>query len=215
MPDVIDRLVTIAFELALNINREQARKHVERLKLAHPSASSSELAHKLISRSRFWAAASGLLSGLPSNPFIAAPASLADMAALLRIEVNLAARIALIYDRNFLDSPDALYELLPPIFGLDKSQAAMQDAGQEKFVRLNRSRIKKLLGRNGLSVLRDAMLKLFGVQVLQRGIVSKTLPVAGGLIGGGANWRELVKVGQRVVSWFEESDAFAGKGDAL
>ena len=103
-------------------------------------------------------------------------------------------------------------DLLPPIFGLDKSRAAMGDADSSELSRLSRSKLKAFLGRNSLGLLRDAMLRLFCGQVLRRGLIAKALPLAGGILGALAGWREVAAAGGRVIAWLEEAETRAAKG---
>lgn len=57
--------------------------------------------------------------------------------------------------------------------------------------------------KSTLKKFKDVMLKYFAMKVTQKAVITKTLPVVGGLIGGGWNYVELRLVGGRVVNYFE------------
>ncbi|WP_394842287.1 hypothetical protein LZC95_35095 [Pendulispora brunnea] len=56
-------------------------------------------------------------TGLSVNPWAAVPAAFADTGALLRIQLVLAAKVALLYNETYLDDNEPPFELLVPIMG--------------------------------------------------------------------------------------------------
>ena len=48
------------------------------------------------------------------------------------------------------------------------------------------------------------MLKYFGIKVTQKGIITKTVPVVGGVIGAGWNAVEVELMKRRVISYFSD-----------
>jgi len=192
-----------AFDWALSVDVDAARKAVVGMRAKKPYAANKKLAKKIIARYRWLGGGSGFVTGLPSNPFIAAPVSLVDMSAMLRAEVVLASRIALIYDEHFFDEPDAVYELLIPVFGGGFVGEAMKDLAVGKTGGLTRKMVRKGWSKSTLSGLRSLMVRTFGKRVVRRALFAKTVPVIGGVIGGVWNMRDMRAVGLRVVDYFE------------
>ena len=58
------------------------------------------------------------------------------------------------------------------------------------------------------------MLKYFGIKVTQKGIITKTLPIVGGMIGAGWNAVEVELIKRRVISYFSEDVIIADAVEA-
>ena len=58
------------------------------------------------------------------------------------------------------------------------------------------------------------MLKYFGIKVTQKGIITKTLPIVGGMIGTGWNTVEVELIKRRVISYFSEDVIIADAVEA-
>lgn len=173
-----------------------------------PSASNRNLADTSFSRVRWKATAAGIATGLPANPWVAVPAATADVAATLKLETLAAARVAVIYDPSFFENEDAAWELLIPIFGINVGSQFFRELGIRGSMGVTRSTIKKYLTKETLRQLQKVMLKYFGIKVTQKGIISKTLPIVGGLIGGAWNFVEVNKVRNRTIRYFENRNIF-------
>lgn len=198
-----DSMMMRALGVALNVDPASAKGDVRALRAKYPSLSREELARKLISRARWQGAALGVATGLPSNPWVAVPAAMADVGGLLRIQVAMAARVALLFDERYLDGNDPPYELMAPIMG----GRLMSEMGRELAIRggmgVTRQAIKKVLSKGTLKQFKRLMLKYFGLKVTQRSLITKTLPLVGGAIGGTWNFIEVKVVGERAYAYFD------------
>ena len=203
MPLIPKDLVRKGFDLALSVNREDTKREVAELKKKYPGKSNKALAKKIRSRARWYATGSGFLTGLPGNPWTMVPAAVADVGLVLRVEVVMACRIALLYDPKFLDDDEPPYEILIPILGIRAFGEALSKAGMRAGTQLTKLAIKKYISKGTLASVKKIALKYFGLKVTQKAIISKSLPIVGGLIGGGWNFTELSLVGGRVISYFE------------
>ena len=134
---------------------------------------------------------------------MAIPAAITDAGLVLRTQIQLACRIALLFEPDFLNDGEPPYELLVPIMGKRAAAEMMRETAIRGGMGLTRAAIKKYLRKNVLKQFKRIMLKYFGLKVTQRGIITKTLPVVGGVIGGGWNLVEMRRVGQRVIDYFE------------
>lgn len=190
-------------DLTLAIDRNAEKAFVQSLRQRHPDLSREQLIDRLTRRARWWGAGVGFVTGVGSNPWAALPAALADVAAVLHVEVRLACRIALLFDPQYLDDPEPPYELLVPIFGAraasELAGRAVVQGGREVTQRL----LSSLLAGGGVTQLRGLLLKHLGLRVTQRGVVTKLVPIAGGVIGGGWNYAEMTFVSRRVRRYFE------------
>lgn len=143
--------------------------------------------------------------GLPANPWVAVPTATADVAVTLKTEVTAAARTAVIYDDRFFEDEDAQWELLIPVFGLNVSSQFARELGIRGGMGVTRAAIKKYLSKETLKQFKKIMLKYFGIKVTQKGIITKTLPIVGGLIGGGWNYIEVGRIRGRTIKYFEKN----------
>lgn len=168
----------------------------------NPSASNQQLAENAFSKARWKAVATGVATGLPANPWVALPSAVLDVAATLKLEVLASARVAVIYDNEFFNDEDAAWELLIPIFGLNIGSQALRELGVRGGMGLTRAGIKKYLSKETLKTFQKIMLKYFGIKVTQKGIITKTLPIVGGLIGGAWNYIEVSGVKTRAIKYF-------------
>lgn len=204
MVEGIDRNIMLrTMEFALTVDQDETKAYISILYKRYPNKTKRELAEHMISRARWWGAGFGFATGFPSNPWVAAPAAITDMGAVLRTEILLACRIGLLFDPHLLDGPDPPYELLIPIIGGRAASQALGSLVAYGGMGLTRQVIKKTIRLGGLKQFKRAMLKYFGIRVTQRSMISKTVPVVGGLIGGVWNYAELRIVGNRIYTYFE------------
>ena len=204
MSDMKTGLVKQAFDFAMSVDSAAAKAEIEALREKFPRKSNRSLAKKLIRRARWWATGCGVGTGIPANPWIMVPAALVDVGAVFRIQVVTACRIALLYDPTFLDSDEPPSELLVPIFGVRLAGEVVKEAVGKGGMGLTRVAIRKYLSKEALKKVQRIALKYFGIKVTQRAVITKTLPIIGGLIGGGWNYGEFSLVMNRVIAYFEK-----------
>ncbi|HIF9239786.1 TPA: hypothetical protein ACX6RC_002316 [Photobacterium damselae] len=198
-----NKALTKALEWVVEIDPPAVVASVKAEREKYPKLSNQELAEKAFSVARWKASSTGFVTGLPSNPWTAVPAATTDVAITLRTEVAAVARAAVIYDENFFDDEDAKWELLIPIFGMNVTSQFAREVGIRGGMGVTRAAIKKYLAKETLKKFKNIMLKYFGVKVTQKGIVTKTLPIVGGVIGGGWNYIEVGLVRKRTIAYFE------------
>jgi len=168
-----------------------------------PNKSRDELARMLTNRNAWLGAAIGFGSGLPANPWVMAPAAVADAGIVLRREVVLAARIGFLFDDAFLDDDEPPFELMIPVMGGHFASEAAKELAIRGGVGVTRMLIKKHLSKEALKAFKKVALKYFGLRVTQRAVITKSLPVIGGIIGGTWNYAEMQIIGNRAVHYFE------------
>jgi hypothetical protein len=206
MSDILeDSIVTRSLEMALAVDPYESRAYVDGLRARYPEMDRRQLADHMIQRARWWGAGFGFMTGMPQNPLITVQAVFTDMAALLRTEVILACRIGLLFDRHLLDANEPPYELLVPIMGTRAASEVARNALTIGGMELTRQALRSFLRAGGIKTFRRIMLKYFGIRVTQHGLMTRAVPLVGGLVGGGWNYMELKLVGERVYKYFEDS----------
>ncbi|TMN32569.1 hypothetical protein [Pseudoalteromonas sp. S2755] len=200
-----NKALTKALEWVVEIDPPAIIASVKAEREKYPNSTNRKLAEKAFSSARWKATSTGFATGLPANPWTAVPAATLDVAVTLRTEVAAVARAAVIYDENFFDDDEAKWELLIPIFGLNVGSQALREFGIRGGMGVTRVAIKKYLSKETLKQFKKIMLKYFGIKVTQKGVITKTLPVVGGLIGGGWNYIEVGRVRKRAISYFESA----------
>lgn len=172
----------------------------------YPKATNRKLAEKAFSTAKWKASSTGFATGLPANPWTAAPAATLDVAVTLKTEVAAVARAAIIYDECFFDEEDAKWELLIPVFGLNVGSQLARELGIRGGMGATRVAIRKYLSKEVLKKFKSVMLKYFGIKVTQKGVITKTVPIVGGFIGGGWNYIEVGRVRKRTIAYFENTE---------
>jgi hypothetical protein len=187
----------------VGIDSAEASENVKRLRNQHPGVSNEALAARVFGAARWKATGVGMVTGLPSNPLLMVPSAVADLAGVLRIETEAVARVALIYDPTFFDRPDAAWELLVPVFGVDALSQFLREVGVQGSMGVTRQLVRQYLSKGTLKAFQKITLKYFGRKVTQKAVISKSLPVVGAVVGGGWNFGEVTFLRNRTIAYFE------------
>ncbi|WP_432219317.1 hypothetical protein ACREYJ_11365 [Pseudomonas kribbensis] len=194
-----------SLEWVVDIDPPAIIASVEAERVKSPNSSNRKLADAAFSRARWKATATGIATGLPANPWVAVPAATLDVATTLKLEVLAAARVAVIYDKAFFEDQDAVWELLIPIFGINVGSQAFRQLGIRGGMGATRAAIRKYLSKETLKQFKKLMLKYFGIKITQKGVITKTLPIVGGIIGGTWNFIEVGRIKNRTIEYFEKN----------
>lgn len=187
----------------VGIDSGGAVDEVKRLRERYPTASNEALAERLFAIARWKATGVGVVTGLPTNPWVMVPAAVTDLATVLRIETETVARVALVYDPAFFEQPDAAWELLVPVFGIDALSQFLRDLGVLGSMGVTRQLVRQYLSKETLRGFQKVMIKYFGIKVTQKGVITKTLPIVGAVIGGGWNFGEVTFLRRRTIAYFQ------------
>jgi hypothetical protein len=185
---------------AMDVDPEACATSVRRLRAAHPEETPRQLARRLIVSRARKAAAEGFVTGLPSNPFVAAPAAVADLIYLLRVLGQLTAEVGLLADEAYFADPAWRDDALLIFGGRAAVAQALKVAAVTGVESSSKSQLKKKLTRSGFKTLRKVVLKYFGKKLTQRGL-TRLVPVLGGVIGGTWNLAEVKIFGRRIVAY--------------
>lgn len=184
-------------------DREKCRRAAQELAAQHPGATPEQLARKAVASAKSWGVAAGTATGAAANPLIMFPAAVADIAAMLRIEGQMAGTIAALLDPpSLLDERTLQADVIAIVFPGAVSQALRQ-FGLRAGQRVTRTLIKKYVTE---SVLKDATrfaAKFMFIRVTKKAVLSKTVPLVGAGIGAAWNWVELEAVGKRAIHYYQ------------
>lgn len=184
-------------------DRQTCLDAARELTTQHPGAAPELLARKAIATAKQWGVAAGGATGAAANPLIMFPAAVADIAAMLRIEGQMAGTIAALLDPpSVLDERSLQADVLAIVFPGAVSQALRQ-IGLRAGQRVTRTLIQKYVTE---SVLKDATrlaAKFLFIHVTKKAVVSKTVPLVGAGIGAAWNWVEIEAVGKRAVLYYQ------------
>ncbi len=131
------------------------------------------------------------------------PAAIGDVAITVKLEVIATAKVAVLYDHDFFTDEEATWELLIPVFGINVASQLAQNAAIKAAQGVTREVIKKYLSKETLKQFQKVMLKYFGIKVTQKAVITKTIPVVGGVIGGTWNWFEVKLLRRRAIRYFQ------------
>lgn len=94
-----------------------------------------------------------------------------------------------------------MWELLVPVLGITSGSQLLREFGIAGGQQLTKNMIRRYLAKDGLKQFQRLVLKLFGKKVLQRGLITKSVPIVGGAIGGTWNFVEVKIQGKRVIRY--------------
>ena len=195
-----------AFDWAISFDQQLVQARLDRLHEKHPRDDAEQLARRLISSFRRQGMSAGFLTGLPANPWLALPASAADVATMLHLEFRLAAHIALLYEPSFFSEEGAQYELLVPVFGSEVMRHILLQLFGGSETTPTRSMMKRIINKETLKTLRSLLLKHFAIRITRKALFAKMIPIVGGFIGGAVNYLEVRDVGQRIIDFFSHDN---------
>ncbi len=188
---------------AISPNIERAVAAVASERAGRPNASNRELAERILKGTSWRLGSTGFISGLPSNPAYAVSAGVLESLNTTNEQMQLAARIALIYDPSFFESDSAVEELLVPILGAAKVGGLLRGAAIKASGTITRRLIRDNLKGAALKQFKKLLLKYLGLKITQRALITKTIPVVGGFIGGAWNFGQTRTIGYRVIDFME------------
>ena len=184
-------------------DRETCRAAADELREEHPGATPEQLARRAISSAKNWGIAAGGTTGAAANPLIMFPAAMADIAAMLRIEGQMAGTIAAILDPgSLLDDKTFQADVLAIVFPGAVSQALRQ-IGLRAGQRVTRRLIQKYVTENFLKDATRFAAKFLMIRITRKAVISKTVPLVGAGIGAAWNWVEIEAVGKRAIRYYQ------------
>lgn len=191
-------------EWIVNIDPVAITASVQRYKEKYPNLNKQELVEKCFAEDRLKASMIGIVTGLPASLWTALPAAMTDVVLTLKTEVNAVAKAAVIYDANFFDNSSSRWELLIPVFGLKQLQQINKEIGLRSGTSLTRTILRKWLSTHTLPGFKQTLLKYFSLKLAQKGMMSKTIPIIAGIIGGGWNYVEVNRIKNRSITYFSD-----------
>jgi hypothetical protein len=168
---------------------------------AHQGEDARALAQQLVQSYARKAGAEGFVSGLAPSLILMFGTATVDMAYVLRLYAYLTAAIGYLANPNYFDDPDWKDDAFLMLAGPKAVSRLMREAGVQLGRHGSKILIKRYLSRAILTALKKFILKWFGKKVTQRMIITKVMPVVGGVIGGSWNYVELRVMGSRIIGY--------------
>ena len=191
--------LTALLRFALRVDQPRCRRLTQRLRQHHPEATDRELAEKLVTFYARRGAVAGFVSGLATNPFLALPAAVADVAALLRFYANLSATVGCLADPHYFDEPGWEADALVMLAGRRAASRVLQGIAVEGVKRTAHDLVQRQARAAVVRSLGQGAAGRVGAKITQRALAAKLVPILGGLVGGAWNYLELRSVGRRIV----------------
>jgi hypothetical protein len=190
-----------ALEWAMSLDPSDGIKTAESKRSAYPDEDLRGLAERIVSSYARKGAAEGFLTGLGSNPLVAVPSAVADVAFMLRFYAGMTAVVGYLSNPKYFDDPDWKSDALLMLAGPKAVSRLLHEVGVAGGKQTSKVLIKKYLSKEVLRAIKRVILKWFGKKVTQRAIIAKAVPVIGGLIGGSWNYIEISTVGKRIIRY--------------
>jgi hypothetical protein len=186
---------------ALRVEPEDCIAMVAKKRRTHPDVSPRELAASLVTAFSRKGALEGFGTGLASNPIAVGGAAAADAFYMLRQYAAMNAAIGYLADPAYFEDPDWKHDGIIVLGGASALGQAFRTASVAFAEQGSKKVIKKYLSKSVLKALQRTVLKWLGKKVTQRAIITKTVPLIGGLIGGAWNYTEMRIVGARIAKY--------------
>jgi hypothetical protein len=180
---------------------EECRRSAAELRLDNASSTDVQIARRAVKHARKWAASVGAATGVAASPITMLPAAIADAAAMLKIEGQLAGTIAGLLDPESLSEPENFRkDIMRVIFPGAVSQV-LRKLGIRAGEEVTKSVVRKLATKVAVDELGERAVKMLSIRLTEKAVATKTVPIVGAAIGAGWNWLEVQAVGQRAIDY--------------
>jgi hypothetical protein len=199
--DKPDNKLVKAFSWATTVDPEACKAIAEAKRRTMVGKTPREVARAIVSSYARKGGLEGFVTGLPTNLFIAFPGALADAGVLLRFFATMSGTLGYLANPDYFDDPDWRHDLLVTLAGAATIGKIFQELGMNFSKQAAKQLIRKYISKEFLRALKRWVLKWLGKKITQRAIITRALPIVGGLIGGAWNYVEIRTVGGRLVNY--------------
>jgi len=190
-----------ALRWALTGDPEVYKRYVHDKQQAHPGESPRRIARRVVNVYAGTGSLEGFATGMLSNPLLAVGGALTDIGVLLRSYASITAKVGYLANPRYFDDPDWQQEALLMLVGPKVIAKVFGDAAVLASGQVTKVLVRKHLSKEVLKTLQRFVLKWFGRKLTQRAIITKTVPIIGGLIGAGWNYGEVRIIGGRILRY--------------
>ena len=167
-----------------------------------PGRTRAQLARVVVFRAKRAAATAGAATGLASSPITLAGAAAADAAAVLKIEGKMAGTVAALLDPESLDDEEAFRADVVAVVFPGLASQALRAMGVRGAQRFTKGLLRGKVGQGLLKGVAKQAAKVMGAHLTEKALLTKTLPLAGVAVGGGWNWFEVGRAGDRAIRYY-------------
>ncbi|EHG14792.1 hypothetical protein HMPREF9682_00197 [Streptococcus intermedius F0395] len=174
-------------------------------------------AEKIIKDSTTKTSVTSFVAGLPSNPFTAVVAGGADIVQYMGFALNLAQQIAYLfgeddlYEGNYKELPEEVQirviSYLGIMFGASGASALIANVSKAAGMNLGKKVAQKALTKTAWYPLVKKVGAIISVDITKKSvgsIITKTVPIIGGLASGGITYITFKPMGARLADTFEK-----------
>lgn len=174
-------------------------------------------AEKIIKDSTTKTSVTSFVAGLPSNPFTAVVAGGADIVQYIGFALNLAQQIAYLfgeddlYEGNYKKLPEEVQirviSYLGIMFGASGASALIANVSKAAGMNLGKKVAQKALTKTAWYPLVKKVGAIISVDITKKSvgsIITKTVPIIGGLASGGITYITFKPMGARLADTFEK-----------
>lgn len=162
-----------------------------------------KMAEKIVAEYAVKGAAAGFATGMPANLAASLPLAVADTGTLLHFYCKVNAMVGYLADPHYYEQEGWQDDILIILAGASR---LLKEIAIEGGKHTAKTLIKQYIRKGALKTLQRWVLKWFGKKVTQRAIISKTVPIVGGGLGGTWNYIEVRVIGKRIIKYhFDDS----------
>lgn len=160
------------------------------------------IAEKVVGEFAKKGAAAGFITGMPANIAASVPMAIADTGTLLHFYSTINAMVGYLADPNYYEQENWQDDIIIILAGASQILRELAIEGEKHTAK---TLIKQHIRKGALKALQRWILKWFGKKLTQRAIITKTVPIIGGGIGGTWNYFEVTIIGKRIIKYhFDE-----------
>ncbi len=190
-----------AVEWALSVPADSCRRRVDRRRVEEPSAEGRAIAERMVKASAWQAGVEGFVTSFGSNVLIALPAALGDLLTMLHFYARLTAEIGYLADPNYFEDPAWRIDAYAMVLGPKVFSRMAREIGVGVSKHVTTIGARKVLSEEVIMGLQRWVPRWLGSRITQRGLITKTVPIVGGFVGGVWNYVEMRRIGRRIIRY--------------
>ncbi len=196
-----------AVEWALSVPEDSCRRRVDRRRVEASPGAARALAEKMVKMCAWKAGMEGFVTSFGSNVLIALPAALGDLLTMLRFYARLTAEIGYLADPDYFADPAWRLDAYATVLGPKVFSRIAREVGVPLSKRLTTVATRKVLTDEVILGLQRWLPRWLASRITERGLLTKTVPLVGGLVGGVWNYVEMRAIGRRIIKYYFDDRA--------
>jgi hypothetical protein len=201
--------LTRAVEWALSVPEESCRRRVDRRRAEASTVKARAIAERMVKACAWKAGMEGFVTSFGSNVLIALPAALGDLLTMLHFYARLTAEIGYLANANYFADPAWRIDAYATVFGPKVFSHLAREVGVPISKHLVTVGARRIMTDEMIMGLQRWVPRWLAKRITERGLVTKTVPIVGGLVGGLWNYVEMRRIGRRIIKYHFDDKAAA------